>query len=542
MRQSTTPFRPRQNPRSQLGASFPPVTEQLQIHRAEVLSSASRYRDALEEYDALLQARPSSPAARGWEITRARCLVRLKRAREAVEALTAATSNPSDADAERLATLVEAYSQLDDPASMLIVLDQLQKVYPQSPSYRSALFSAGTFFVSKGDWATAARYYQALAAAFPSTDLGREADWRVAWSYYLARDADKARQALVEHVARHPASPHTPAALYWLGRLAEDRGDFSEARALYGLLERRFVGGYYPLQAAARIKALKAKPAARAAEAPTPGQPASSPLAEALDKIPPRDPPRVQLCRQATPSETLGPFLKLASLSLNDPAERYLKAVVSDQPGTNDSILALARFQAEIGKYSDALFNTKKLAPNYFEYEFSELPQPIWEWLYPRAFWNLVQRQARMNRLDPYLVMALIRQESAFNPKATSVANARGLMQMLPSTATVGVPRRRRPGVAQKLYDPAYNIRVASRYLRQVLQAFHGNVEQTLAAYNAGDFRVKDWLGQRSFREPAEFVESIPFRETRLYVETVMRDEVVYRRLMTGAPRFLKCE
>ena len=116
------------------------------------------------------------------------------------------------------------------------------------------------------------------------------------------------------------------------------------------------------------------------------------------------------------------------------------------------------------------------------------------------------------------------------------------MSRRLPSTATVGVPRRRRPGVAQKLYDPAYNIRVASRYLRQVLQAFHGNVEQTLAAYNAGDLRVKDWLGQRSFREPAEFVESIPFRETRLYVETVMRDEVVYRRLMTGAPRFLKCD
>lgn len=75
-----------------------------------------------------------------------------------------------------------------------------------------------------------------------------------------------------------------------------------------------------------------------------------------------------------------------------------------------------------------------------------------------------------------------------------------------------------------------------------MLLAFNGNVEETLAAYNAGDFRVKDWLKERTFREPAEFVESIPFRETRLYVESVLRDEVVYRKLMSGSPKFMTCD
>jgi soluble lytic murein transglycosylase len=231
----------------------------------------------------------------------------------------------------------------------------------------------------------------------------------------------------------------------------------------------------------------------------------------------------------------------LTALSLDDLAEGYLKALLSDRPSGTELLLALTNLQAEQGQLSDALFNAKRLVPNYFEHQSSELPREMWQWLYPKAFWSVVQRQARLNRLDPYLVMALIRQESAFNPKATSVANARGLMQVLPKTAATGLSRRRRRGVAQRLYDPAYNVRLACRYFREMLDAFNGNVEEALAAYNAGDFRVKDWLSHRSFRDPPEFVESIPFRETRLYVESVMRDEVVYRRLLSGSPTFMKC-
>src|SRR5438093_4604818 len=180
---------------------------------------------------------------------------------------------------------------------MLIVLDQLRNVYPQSESYRSALFWAGALFADKGDWATAVRYYQPLAEAAPATDLGREANWRLAWAYYLQRDADRASRALAEHLRRYPDSPHVPAALYWLGRLAEERGAASEARTLYELLAQRFVDGYYPLQANRRIKSLDADPPGRAgpAHSPATAEAGGSPLAEALEKIPPREPPRARL-------------------------------------------------------------------------------------------------------------------------------------------------------------------------------------------------------------------------------------------------------
>ena len=136
--------------------------------------------------------------------------------------------------------------------------------------------------------------------------------------------------------------------------------------------------------------------------------------------------------------------------------------------------------------------------------------------------------------------MGLIRQESAFNPGAISSANARGLMQLLPGTAAR--QSRRKRGVGRRIYDPAYNIRLGCAYLAGLVTRFDGRLEQALAAYNAGDSRVKDWLSQRQFSEPAEFAETIPFRETRVYVQTVLRDAEIYRQLLTGKAEFAACE
>src|SRR5205823_6117694 len=276
--------------KAQLGAGFPAVTEEVQVHRAARLLSASRYREALEEFNALIDSYPSSPSGSAWRLARARCLIRMKRVQDAVDALSGSFAGNPQADAERLATLVEAYSRLDDSASMLIVLDQLRNVYPQSESYRSALFWAGALFADKGDWATAVRYYQPLAEAAPTTDLGREANWRVAWANYLQGDTEKAGLGFAQHLRHYPDSPHVPAALYWFGRLAQERGATSEARALYELLAKRFVDGYYPLQASRRTKSLSADPPTGAEPARVPSTPGAggSPLAETLETIPPR--------------------------------------------------------------------------------------------------------------------------------------------------------------------------------------------------------------------------------------------------------------
>jgi len=157
-------------------------------------------------------------------------------------------------------------------------------------------------------------------------------------------------------------------------------------------------------------------------------------------------------------------------------------------------------------------------------------PLPYWRILFPEPYWSAIKEEAAKNNLDPYLVASLIRQESEFNPSAISPANAYGLMQLLPS---VGRALAHQEGITgfqtYQLLDPATNIRLGTRYLRQTLNKFGGVTEYALAAYNAGDERVVDWQAAGPYQGIDEFVESIPFTETREYVESILRNIEMYR-------------
>jgi soluble lytic murein transglycosylase len=159
----------------------------------------------------------------------------------------------------------------------------------------------------------------------------------------------------------------------------------------------------------------------------------------------------------------------------------------------------------------------------------------MWEILFPRLWWDDLQKNAQAAGLDPFLVAGLIRQESEFDPRARSRSNARGLMQLLPSTARSvarRVPdRRARSYSLASLYLPEINMIYGTHYLKQVLDQFQGTVEYALAGYNAGPNRVIQWTRDANFGEPAEFVESIPITETREYVQAVLRNAAVYRLL-----------
>jgi soluble lytic murein transglycosylase len=174
----------------------------------------------------------------------------------------------------------------------------------------------------------------------------------------------------------------------------------------------------------------------------------------------------------------------------------------------------------------------KSAVPSYFAIDISVLPRPYWDYLFPRPYWTDVRRFAMENQLDPYLVAALIRQESEFNPGAVSRANAFGLMQLLPITGKKTAKELRIRGFrTETLLVPNINLQLGTRYFRDMVEHYNGQVEYALAAYNAGPNRVEDWLSAGNYRDVAEFVESIPFTETREYVQSIMRNARIYRRL-----------
>ena len=510
----------------QLGSSFPTPEPETLTHRAELLYNRGRFDDALRQYRQLVKDYPSTSMAGDWQVAKARCLIRLKRGREAVDALKSLAPAEPRLGTEVSQALVDANAQLGDVDAMLQALDQLSKVQPPPSPYASALNTVGGFYVRRGDWNTAAQYYSTLLTMFPQAEETLEASWRLAWSYYLDKQPDKARQAFIDHVTRYPDSPHVPAALYWLGRLAEDSGQTAEAKVYLSLLQKRFVHTYYAARAAERLDRLPS--------VPTSGD------TSLTQTIPLPKPVPAELCGPQLQNSALRPFLALRQLNLTNLAKSYLHDVLAENPSEPRALMALSRLEAEAKDYAAALVATRRLVPDYPEYDFPQLPRETWDLLFPRAFWDLVFQQARANRLDSNLVLGVIRQESAFNPQATSSANARGLMQVLPSTAG-GRSKRSRLTAERQLYSPGYNIRFGCHYLAGLIRAFNGNVEEAVAAYNAGDTRVKEWLQGRSFSEPAEFVESIPFRDTRAYVEAVMRDGRIYKGLFSNSTKFKKC-
>ena len=162
-------------------------------------------------------------------------------------------------------------------------------------------------------------------------------------------------------------------------------------------------------------------------------------------------------------------------------------------------------------------------------------PGALREYLYPLGYWETVRAAAGAHGVDPLLVLAVIRQESRFEPEAVSSAGARGLMQLLPATARQlaadGAPPRAEPA----LEDVGTNIGLGTRLLARLLRQYDGATAKALAAYNGGEDAVAKWERRYAGRAPDEFVELISFRETRDYVKSVVRNYRAYRRLYAAA-------
>src|SRR5208337_811371 len=212
----------------------------------------------------------------------------------------------------------------------------------------------------------------------------------------------------------------------------------------------------------------------------------------------------------------------LSNGGLPDLAVRELQAAFSEEGGTW-APPEMARVYQDLGRYDRGIEIMKHSAPNYFAVDIPDLPRSYWEALFPRAYWADLRKYSELNGLDPYLVASLIRQESEFNALALSHANADVLMQLLPKTGkTVAKQVKLKGYSAPQLYTPAVNIELGTRYFKEMVDKYNGQFEYALAAYNAGTDRVGDWLGQGHYRDPQEFVESIPFTETREYVQAIL--------------------
>jgi soluble lytic murein transglycosylase len=509
--------------RAALGAKYPPPSSALRLTRADKLMDAGRYSAARIEYRNL--ASMLKGAAREQAAVRVgACDYHLKadlRARSYLKTLT--VTEPA-ASAERLYYLAACARRLKRIAEFTDLVEQLGREHPGSTWHEQALFSIANHFLLEDEPERYAAYYRLLADRYPQGQFAASAHWKVAWRAYLDRSGD-ARRLLEDHLRLFPASGQRTAALYWLGRLAESRSDVLSARALYQHLSSAYPHYYYALLARERLAGLPPAPAGPM----TPELGRLLAAAELPASPPPAEPPPEALL-----------FLRrsrlLADLGLYDLADRELRfRADTDERLAFYAGIELAQRAADAGNHHQAIRYLKRYSPGYLGFPLDALPRHYWELLFPLPWRREIESYARLRDVDPYLVAALIRQESEFNPGAVSRARARGLMQIVLPTGrrlgrSLGITRLS----AQQLHAPETSLRLGILHLRQVLDQYEGKLEWALAGYNAGEHRVDRWMTRLATSDPAEFVESIPFTETRTYVQAVLRNAAVYRRLYGG--------
>ena len=294
----------------------------------------------------------------------------------------------------------------DRDREALKLFERLVQQYPQHKLAADSLYAVGRIYQKEGNNAPATDAYTKLAARFPHNPLAQEGKWRQGWMAYRHDDFHRAQMLFSGLVRQAAGTTSGKAALYWQARSAEHAGEKDQAARLYRRLLQQYPYSYYALWAEKRLNAPLAPLALNNAD--------SAPTLNLTSFAP----------------EARSHFLRsqeLKALGLLLLARRELNAFAQEMPRGSSFLRLLLREYISVDGYTTAL----RLAQSR-----GRPGSSVWqEYLYPRAYWQTVEMLATEKGLDPYLILALMRQESLFDPEAVSSAGALGLMQLLPTTA-----------------------------------------------------------------------------------------------------------
>ena len=360
----------------------------------------------------------------------------------------------------------------------------------------SALYLLGDLAADDGRDDDARTFFRQAATRYPSGALGASARFRAAILAFVTGDVRTAALELDTLALHRPRSTETLAGLYWSGRAWGQLGDSANARTRWADVITRDPGSYYAMLAARRLQQQPWVPVAR-----------TDPVAV--------DSAMVAALRRAE---------LLADLGMEYEADLEYDGIASRAEQSIEATLAAAQ-----------AFRDRDLAPRAIRLGNRALSSGaarddrLYRVLYPLAYEGALTREAERHRLDPALVAALIRQESSFEPRATSRVGARGLMQIMPAVGRqLATAEDYHTWDAELLYQPDVSLELGTAHLAGLLSGY-AHVSHALAAYNAGSSRAKRWLEKAGTDDPEVFVERIPYRETRDYVRIILRNRELYR-------------
>ena len=521
---------------ARLGSPLAPASIAEATTRANKLYEAKRHAEAAAAFGEAFARFPStadtpSQLRRGIAAFNAGT----SRLPEAVAALNAVPTSAGEARVEALYYLVQAHAKSRQWEAARGAHAEMRRAFPEHTHTRRALAAAGQIARDAKNNIEAVNFFRAAVAAYPGATEVAQAQFELAWAAHESKNYAEGARLLLEHLALYADrnTDNRGRAGYWAARDAERAGKLDAARALYRAMLQRYDANWYGDLARQRLDAMK-----RAN--PNAGETVSAPdvqVARAVANL-----ATVSVAEETATAEMNEPLSKADQLNvvgLDEYALDEVNKVLESAPRSPRLNLAKARVYRTRQQNLQAFLALQKSYPDYSQMKPEELTREEWDVFYPLAYWDAITSEGRARSIDPYRVAGLIRQESVFDPRASSHANAYGLMQLLLETAQrtarkYGITRTITRDVL--LSDPQLNIKIGTGYLRDQLDAF-GRIEYVAAAYNAGPGRAVRWRAELP-AEMDEWAEAVPFRETRGYVQGVVRNTLQYKRLYDEAGRF----
>ena len=397
---------------------------------------------------------------------------------------------------------------------VLKLADSFPPAYPGGAYGDRILFLKAQILEEGGSLAEAAAAYGEVAEKFPKGALALQSLWKAGWLLLQNRDPEAAVNAWQTMPTHKPASPWSEKALYWSGKALAASGKTDLAEEAFRRLRREFPAAYHTqLAIGGGGLAFTGK--------------GFSPIQD-VSPLPAPNP-------EPAPGENQNLRLKkgrlLSRLNLFAEAIEELEGTEGNGGAGEGTRLEVSRLLREMGEYHRSnLLVRRNFALRPLPENLSAKDRSLYLLAYPLGNPLWINKQAESLNLDPALLSAVILEESRFDPQALSVSGARGLMQIMPATGKdIAKSLKVHPYGEQKLYEPELNIRFGSWYLARLLEDFGGKAYLAVAAYNAGPRAVRDWLARFPGLPEDEFVERIPYAETRNYVVKVLTSQQVYK-------------
>lgn len=399
------------------------------------------------------------------------------------------------------------------------VEEDLNWIAPGSNQRGMVLLYLGGYFEDRKRYNTALDVYKTVFSDINNSNIVADALWKSAWIKYRMKQYKKAMLDFASYPEKFPDGYRYSDFLYWRGRCEEKLGFISKAGKTYRKILERGGASYYNYVALERLEKISRK------KKKGPKNIVSRGNENNEESI------REGIYDQLAGERAYMAAEELLILGFNEEAVNELELLAKKYSKDESALIKIIGMIYRSGEFH----RTYRIVQNYFGHIYGgawkDAPYEIKTLVFPLPVVNYVEKRQPSGSADPYLVAAIMREESSFNPAAISPAGAMGLMQIMPETGEYLAKKyKKRSFETEHLLDPDISIHLGGLYLGQLNRRFKGDIVYTIASYNAGPTAVSRWA-KKNRLEKDEFIENMPYDETRTYTKRVLRSYSQYLKL-----------